>query len=390
MAEVKRPLYTPAPQSSGAGAVRFQAMIAPERSRASGPGMSATRHRDRIDIARLPGPDALRAGGRGGAGAGAGRLRPTVARSALRLLLAGLAGLVVAPAWAQIPVPLDPLPDADSARRAVYGGPRWSDARLADFFGGGGRTAPRAEVREVFRARYAEREVEKLMLVYQLTPGPRDQFRCATCVPALGAAVMAADAQGRWQVRARGLLLAAGTPGAGDEDLQMLQVDDERWMLRSRRHDNDRGLETRNERLLMQRGDQVALAVDLGFDMKPGPQACGAGAAPQSSGVSVLSPGRGPRVEIVLRFNEGRCPHPEPRIQRTRLQLIDDRFELEVQPVPEDPADDPSTEPRREGRAGGGAAGGAQGGALGGAQEGALEDAERGAERRGDIRQGRL
>ncbi|WP_143073918.1 hypothetical protein [Roseateles sp. YR242] len=233
------------------------------------------------------------------------------------------------PALAQIPIAIDPVPDMAAARRTVYGGATWRGPQLTEFFGGGSRVSIQAAVTEVYRQRYADQGTEKLMLVYQLTPGPRDQFRCGGCVPALGAALFAADAQGRWQLRARGLLLMPGAPGSGDEDLQMLQVADDRWALRSRRLDVVAGLESRSERLVVEQGDQLVLALDEGFKDKPGPAACGAGAAPQATGVSVLSPGAGPRVEVVLRFNEGRCPGPEPRVVRQRMTLRDGRFQLD-------------------------------------------------------------
>ncbi len=247
---------------------------------------------------------------------------------------------------AQVPVAIDTPPTPDAALRMVYGGPTWRDERVAAFFGGRSPTL-RAEVREVFRARYLEGEVDKLMLVYQLTPGPRDQFRCDACVPALGAAVLAADEAGHWKMRARGLLLMPGMPGSGDEDLQLLQIADERWTLRSRRYDNDRGRESRSERLVIERQGEVQLAADLGFSDKLGPLACGARAAPQSTGVSVLSPGVGPRVEVVLRFNEGDCASIQPVVQRTRLELREGRFQLVPDPAEKpDPEDDrPSAAP---------------------------------------------
>lgn len=246
--------------------------------------------------------------------------------------------LAAANALAQLPVAIEQPPKPELAMKMVYGGSSWRDARVAAFFGGRSPTL-RAEVREVFRARYVEQDIDKLMLVYQLTPGPREQFRCPACVPALGAAVLAADAQGRWRLRAKGPLLMAGAPGSGDEDLQLLQLDEQRWILRSRRHDQDRGRESRSERLVLERDGELQLGAELGFDDKPGPQACGAGAAPQTSGVSVLSPGRGPRVEIVLRFNEGDCPAPRPVVQRTRMELRDGHFQLEPDaPEPDDDA----------------------------------------------------
>jgi len=225
--------------------------------------------------------------------------------------------------------------------RMVYGGNTWRHERVAAFFGGRSPVL-RAEIREVFRQRYVESDVDKLMLVYQLTPGPRDQFRCAACVPALGAAVLAADAAGRWKLSAKGLLLMPGSPGAGDEDLQLLQIADDRWVLRSRRYDVDRGRESRSERLVLERDGELQVGAELGFDDKPGPLACGASAAPQTSGVSALSPGRGPRVEIVLRFNEGACASLRQVVQRTRMTLIDGRFQLEPD-APERDDDDAPT-----------------------------------------------
>jgi len=266
--------------------------------------------------------------------------RPAFSPVSSRALALGAAApllLAAANALAQLPVAIEQPPKPELAMKMVYGGSSWRDARVAAFFGGRSPTL-RAEVREVFRARYVEQDVDKLMLVYQLTPGPREQFRCPACVPALGAAVLAADAQGRWRLRAKGPLLMAGTPGSGDEDLQLLQLDEQRWILRSRRHDQDRGRESRSERLVLERDGELQLGAELGFDDKPGPQACGAGAAPQTSGVSVLSPGRGPRVEIVLRFNEGPCPAPRPVVQRTRMELRDGHFQLE--PDAPDPDDD--------------------------------------------------
>lgn len=268
----------------------------------------------------------------------------------LRRLCAAALLLLVTAVRAQIPIAIDKPPDAATAMKLVYGGNTWRHERAAAFFGGRSPTL-RAEIREVFRARYVESNVDKLMLVYQLTPGPRDQFRCAACVPALGAAVLAADEAGRWKLHAKGLLLMPGAPGSGDEDLQLLQIADERWILRSRRYDIDRGRESRTERLVLERDGEMQLGAELGFDNKPGPLACGANAAPQTSGVSVLSPGRGPRVEIVLRFNEGACNALRAVVQRTRMELRDGRFQLEPDaPEPDDddaPTSARSVEPQR-------------------------------------------
>lgn len=252
------------------------------------------------------------------------------------------AWLLVARAQAQVPIAIDPPPKADVAMKMVYGGNTWRDERAAAFFGGRAPTL-RAEVREVFRARYVEADVDKLMLVYQLTPGPRAQFQCHACIPALGAAVLAADAQGHWRLRARGLLLMPGSPFSGDEDLQMVQLADDRWLLRSRVHDVAGGVEDRQERLVLERDGELQLAAELGFESKPGPGACGSGAAPQASAVNVLSPGAGPRIEIVLRFNEGDCPSPRAVVQRTRMELRDGRFHL--LPEPEVDADEPAGRP---------------------------------------------
>lgn len=258
------------------------------------------------------------------------------ARAACGGLLAAALLTLAAGAQAQIPIAVEQPPKPDAAMKLVYGGASWRDEKVAAFFGGRSPTL-RAEIREVFRARYVEADVDKLMLVYQLTPGPRAQFQCPACIPALGAAVLAADPQGRWKLRAKGPLLMPGTPGSGDEDLQLLQLADDRWLLRSRYQDANRGLEDRRERLVIERDGELQLAADLGFIEKPSPVACGAGAAPQATAVNVLSPGRGPRVEIVLRFNEGACPRPQPVVQRTRLQLIDGRFQLEPNaPEPDD------------------------------------------------------
>jgi hypothetical protein len=251
--------------------------------------------------------------------------------------------LAASMAMAQIPVPIDPPPDMPTARKLVYGGPVWQDRRVNEFFGGGSRVAVRATVTEVWRQRYKEQSTDKLMVVYQLTPGPREQFQCQACVPALGAALFVADERGRWQLRARGRLLMEGAPGAGAEDLQMVQLSDDQWALRSRRVDVASGLETRSERLVLDASPrdaapaapsatELSLALNEGFKDKPGPLACGAGAAAQSTGLSVLSPGKGPRVEVVLRFNEGRCPRPDPRVVRQRLLLKDGQF------VPDDAA----------------------------------------------------
>ncbi|MBB3195037.1 hypothetical protein [Roseateles terrae] len=275
-------------------------------------------------------------------------------------------------AKAQIPVPVEPPPDMPTARKLVYGGAVWQDRRVNEFFGGGSRVTVRATVSEVWRQRYKEQSTDKLMVVYQLTPGPREQFQCQACVPALGAALFAADERGRWQLRARSRLLMEGAPGAGAEDLQMVQLSDDQWALRSRRVDVASGLETRSERLVLDAGlparaaaamapsspstsakassapspraakartpspgdgapvepsvGELSLALNEGFKDKPGPLACGAGAAAQSTGLSVLSPGTGPRVEVVLRFNEGRCPRPEPGVVRQRLLLKDGQF----------------------------------------------------------------
>jgi hypothetical protein len=252
----------------------------------------------------------------------------SIASASTIIAVMGLCGLTSS-ALAQVPVAIAPPPDMATARRLLYGGAVWQDPRVNDFFGGGSRVSIRASVTEVWRQRYTDLSTEKLMVVYQLTPGPREQFQCAACVPALGAALFAADERGRWQLRARGPLLMEGAPGAGPEDLQLLQLADDRWALRSRRADSAAGWESRSERLVLEQGDQLRLALNEGFKDKPGPAACGSGAAPQATGLSVLSPGLGPRVEVVLRFNEGRCPRPDPRVQRQRLILRDGQFELE-------------------------------------------------------------
>ncbi|KAI1692008.1 hypothetical protein Ddc_23907 [Ditylenchus destructor] len=132
-------------------------------------------------------------------------IRAFAASSLVTPIVAFLAALATT-AHAQVPIAIESPPKPEVAMKMVYGGNTWRDERAAAFFGGPRRRL-RAEVREVFRARYVEADVDKLMLVYQLTPGPHAQFQCHACIPALGAAVLAADAQGRWRLRARGLLL---------------------------------------------------------------------------------------------------------------------------------------------------------------------------------------
>lgn len=134
----------------------------------------------------------------------------------------GLVMVMAMVALAAAPVRAEP--DMASARKAIYGGASWSDARATRFFGSGVRT----EVHEVFRARYREQGQEKLILIYQLTPGPREQFRCHACQPALGGAVMAQDERGDWQVQARGELLMAGAPFSGPEDLRLMRLSADR------------------------------------------------------------------------------------------------------------------------------------------------------------------
>jgi hypothetical protein len=214
-------------------------------------------------------------------------------------------------------------PDMATARKAIYGGPRWTDPRAASFFGRG----VSLEVNEVFRARYREQAQEKLILIYQLTPGPREQFRCHACVPALGGAVMVEGERG-WRVQARGELLMAGAPYSGPEDLQLFQLGEDRWALRSRQVDLAQGLESRRERLLLQQDEQLLLALDEGFADKPGPGACGPGAAEQGTALQSISGSEAaPRLELVLRYNEGACPKPIATVERRRFQLRDGRFQ---------------------------------------------------------------
>ena len=58
-------------------------------------------------------------------------------------------------ALAQLPVAIEQPPKPELAMKMVYGSSSWRDARVAAFFGGRSPTL-RAEVREVFRARYVE------------------------------------------------------------------------------------------------------------------------------------------------------------------------------------------------------------------------------------------
>lgn len=236
-------------------------------------------------------------------------------RGGLVMTLA-ITAMAALPAWAE--------PDRAAARQAIYGGASWTDARATRFFGSG----VRVQVHEVFRARYREQAQEKLILIYQLTPGPREQFRCHACQPALGGAVMAQNERGDWQVQARGELLMAGAPFSGPEDLRLMRLSADRWGLRSRHHDVAQGLESRRERVLLQVEGQLLLALDEGFTEKPGPGACGPGAAEQNTALLPLSGSdQSPRLELVLRHNEGACPTPEAQVRRLRLELqADGRF----------------------------------------------------------------
>lgn len=224
-------------------------------------------------------------------------------------------------------VAAEPAPDMAAARQAVYGGALWRSGANA-FFG----SAPTLlYVYEVFRAAYREREEEKLMLVYQLTPGPREQYACHSCRPALGAAVLARDAQsGRWQVQARSHLLMWGAPFSGAEDLQLIALGPERWGLRSRDYDVGQGYESRRERVVLQLQQRLLLALDEGFTEAPGPGLCGEGAAAQGTAVQMLSGSdAAPRLELILRYNEGTCPSPEARVVRRRYELRDGQFQPE-------------------------------------------------------------
>lgn len=227
------------------------------------------------------------------------------------------------------PEPVVPEPTMAVARKAVYGGATWRDVRAEPFF----NRDTILRVYEVFRVRYREQERDKLMLVYQLTPGPREQFACHACLPVLGAAVMAqapASEGGAWRVQARGLVLMAGAPFSGAEDLQMLPLSPGRWALRSRQHDVVQGYETRRERLVIQQGERLLLALDEGFVEKPGPGLCGTGAAVQGTVLQQLSGSdEVPRVELTLRYNEGACPAPSARVERRRFALREGRFQPE-------------------------------------------------------------
>jgi hypothetical protein len=250
---------------------------------------------------------------------------------AVLLALALLTGALIArPVQAQgLAQARLPEPDMASARRLVYGGPTWRDARAERFLG---RDAL-AHVTEVFRAGVRVQGQAQLWLAYQLTPGPHEQFRCHACVPGLGVALLGQEGD-RWRLLARGELLAPGAPYSGDEDLQLIELADEQWALRSRRYDVALGLESRRERLILRHQDRLVLALDQGFTDKPGPGACGGQAGEQTTGLSVLSPGQGPRIELVLRYNEGSCPSPTPQVRRLRFELRDGLFQPEPDAVP--------------------------------------------------------
>lgn len=256
----------------------------------------------------------------------------SVGRRALGAALAALGGLL-APLPALPALGSEP-PAMEVARRAVYGGAQWrAGEQAAPFF-------PRntlLHVHEAFRAAYREQDQDKLLLVYQLTPGPREQFRCHACIPALGAAVMARDLarglgsqDGEWRLQARAPLLMWGAPFSGDEDLQLLALGPQRWALRSRFHDVGGGYETHRERLLLQQRGRLVLALDEGFTDKPGPGACGPGAATQGTALQPLAGSEAaPRLELILRYNEGACPAPQARVERRRYELRDGRFQPE-------------------------------------------------------------
>ena len=220
----------------------------------------------------------------------------------------------------------EPAPDMAAARQAVYGGALWRSGGNA-FFGG---ASTLLHVHEVFRAAYREQAQDKLMLVYQLTPGPREQYVCHSCRPALGAAVLALDAQGGWHVQARSQLLMWGAPFSGPEDLQLIALGPQRWGLRSRDHDVAQGFESRRERVVVVQQQRLLLALDEGFTEAPGPGACGPGAAAQSTALQGLSgTDEAPRLELILRYNEGACPAPAARVERRRYALRDGRFQPE-------------------------------------------------------------
>lgn len=232
--------------------------------------------------------------------------------------------------WAHAAEP----PDMEAARRAVYGGAQWRAGERAEPFFTRGTVL---YVYEVFRRTYREQDQDKLLLVYQLTPGPREQYRCRSCVPALGAAVLAREIaqglgrqDGSWRLQARGPLLMWGAPFSGEEDLQLVALGPERWALRSRRYDVGQGYESRQERLVLQQRERLLLTLDEGFLEKPGPGACGPGAAAQSTALQPLAGNdEAPRLELILRYNEGACPSPEARVERRRYELRDGRFQPE-------------------------------------------------------------
>lgn len=243
-------------------------------------------------------------------------------KTRLPLFLCILLACALARAQSPLPPPLDEEPTPAAAVRLAYPAAALRGEAVVRMFGN--RVA--AQATEVFRARYREQGQDRLMLAFHITPGPAAQYRCGTCVPALGAALLAPDAKGRWQVQARAATLATGLAGGASEDLQLLQLDEHLWALRNRRVELLDGLESRAERLFVPRGDRLVLALDQGFAARPGPAACGARAAEQGTGLNVLSPSAegAPRLELVLRFNEGACPAPAPKLERQRLVLGED------------------------------------------------------------------
>lgn len=216
--------------------------------------------------------------------------------------------------------------EANEAFLSFYKGTSWAGESTDKYFN------ERTEyVSLKFEGRFTEGGINKLLVIWYLTPSPLDDFLCHACVPLIGGAIFKQQ-DSKWIVESAQKII-----GWGDVletgDFNLVQIGPDKYGVSIHITDAHQGYEDdRFEILVPYKGSLITALVD-GFYEKPGDAAYIEGnnveLLPQDLSIKFV-PGKNPEfydAVVRARYNDGDSQKLVRKDQTNRYQFHDGKFE---------------------------------------------------------------
>jgi hypothetical protein len=190
--------------------------------------------------------------------------------------------------------------NAQNALTFLYDGPIWHSPDLIKYFDG----KSTGYVTLAFESSYRERNVDKQVVIYHITPKPAEEWQCHLCTRLIGGAIFIFS-DNRWKIESVNRIIGwGGHPGG--EKITLEKIGKDKYGLMLAESDAHQGYETEYHDLIIPIKGSLQVALEAGFYEKPGSGECGDDTPSQKMNMAFDSPQNAEYFDVLteMQFNE--------------------------------------------------------------------------------------